>query len=69
MITFEDGLDNRTRGVKKPQVARMRKWRNGPIVYIVIGTPYGHIHTTGGNVAFWNSYSGAYKGMKRHCAV
>ncbi len=61
IITFENGLDYRTRTVGKPTVARMRLHNrsDSPYVYVVIGTPYGHVHTTGGDVRVWKSYSGA----------
>ena len=58
MITFEYGLDIRTRQQAKPTVARFRV-SGTEYRYIVIGTDYGHIHTTGGDVRTWRSYSGA----------
>jgi hypothetical protein len=57
MLSFENGLDIRTRQVT-PQVAKFRvsgnDWR-----FCIVGTAYGHIHTTGGDVRTWRSYSGA----------
>lgn len=59
MITFEKGLDIRTREVA-PQVARFAMG-DGTYRYICIGTDYGHIHTASGDVRTWGSYSGARK--------
>ena len=58
MITFEHGLDIRTRQQRKPCVAKFRV-SQGHYAYIVIGTDYGHLHTTGGDIRTWKSYSGA----------
>lgn len=58
MITFENGLDIRTHQQSEPTVARFRV-SGTDYRYIVIGTAYGHIHTTGGDVRTWHSYSGA----------
>ena len=80
MIVFENGIDIRSREVTKPQVAKLRvdnpnrafrqiDLRNGaePVYkFIVIGTQYGHIHTSGGDVRMWGSYSGAYKFLKQY---
>ena len=60
MITFENGIDIRAREAVKPTVARFHV-SSGNYEYCVIGTDYGHIHTSGGNVRTWGSYSGAYK--------
>jgi hypothetical protein len=57
MITFESGLDIRTRQVPAPTVAKLRV--GGDYRYIVIGTAYGHLHTSGGDIRTWGSYSGA----------
>lgn len=64
MITFEDGLDIRTRQVK-PQVARFHMG-NGVYRYCIIGTEYGHIHTAEGDVRTWKSYSGARRWLTRY---
>ena len=58
MITFENGLDIRTRQQSKPTVARIRT-TGTEYRYCIIGTAYGHIHTTGGDVRTWRSYSAA----------
>lgn len=60
MITFENGLDIRTRQQAKPTVARFHIG-GGEYAFIVIGTAYGHIHTTGGDIRTWRSYSGAQR--------
>lgn len=58
MITFENGMDIRCRQVDKPIVAKFHIG-NGDYRYVVIGTDYGYIHTTGDDVRMWKSYSGA----------
>ncbi|WQZ00896.1 hypothetical protein [Stenotrophomonas phage StenR_269] len=58
MITFENGIDARARAVFSPQVARFHMG-NGEYRYVCIGTDYGYIHTSGGDVRTWKSYSGA----------
>lgn len=65
MITFEDGLDRRTREQRSPCVARIRI-KGNEYRYCIIGTVYGHIHTTGGDVRTWGSLSGAYKFLKAY---
>lgn len=65
MITFETGMDIRARQVDKPTVARFNMG-NGVYRYCVIGTGYGHIHTSGGDVKTWGSYSGARRAALRH---
>jgi hypothetical protein len=63
MITFRDGIDIRSREPKKPTVAKFYLNRE-EYAYCVIGTAYGHIHTTGGDVRVWKSKSGAYKAAR-----
>jgi len=58
LTTFEDGIDARCRAPTKPTVARLHIKR-GVYQYIVIGTAYGYLRTTGGDVRTWRSYSGA----------
>ena len=58
LIHFESGLDYRTRQAPAPTVARFTV-SPGVVRFVVIGTDYGHIHTTGGEIRTWNSYSGA----------
>lgn len=58
LITFESGLDIRTRQQSAPCVARFHIGR-GVYRFIVIGTAYGHLHTSGGDVRTWATYSGA----------
>jgi hypothetical protein len=65
MITFENGLDFRTRQQNKPTVARIRV-SGATYRYCVIGTDYGHLHTAGGDVRTWGSYSGAHKAAKAY---
>lgn len=66
MITFENGIDLRCREPKKATVARFNlgcSLTGGNLGYrfIVIGTDYGYIRTTGGDVRTWRSASGARK--------
>jgi len=68
MITFENGIDTRCREAIKPAVARFRV-RDNEYRYIVIGTQYGYIHTIGGDVRTWGSYSGAYKAAKSYVGL
>jgi hypothetical protein len=68
MITFEHGLDTRTRRQSKPTVARIRV-TGTQYRYCVIGTDYGHIHTTAGDVRTWGSYGGAHKAAKRYVGI
>lgn len=65
MITFENGLDVRTRQQEKPVVARIRV-RGAEYHYCIIGTQYGHIHTSGGDVRTWRSYSGACRFLRTY---
>ena len=58
MITFESGMDIRCREAKEPTVARFRV-SGDDYRFIVIGTEYGYIHTSAGDVRTWRSYSGA----------
>ena len=60
LITFEGPIDARCRELDVATVARMRV-SPGIYRYIVIGTEYGCVHTTGGDVRTWRSYSGARK--------
>lgn len=65
MIVFENGIDIRCREVTDPQVAKLRT-KGNEYRFIVIGTQYGHIHTSAGDVRTWRSYSGAYKFLKQY---
>lgn len=58
LITFEHGMDYRARLPDRPTVARFNMG-NGLYRFIVIGTQYGYIHTRGGDVRTWRTYSGA----------
>lgn len=65
MIVFESGIDIRARSVSAPTVARFMvqpgEWR-----FIVIGTQYGYLHTSSGDIRTWRSYSGARRAVKRY---
>lgn len=66
MITFENGMDIRSREPKRPEVAKFRVREGGEYRYCVIGTAYEHLRTTAGDVRTWKSYSGAWKAAKRY---
>lgn len=68
LITFENGIDIRSREAEKPTVAKIRI-KGAEYRYCVIGTDYGHIHTTGGDVRTWGSYSGSYRAVKNYVAL
>jgi hypothetical protein len=68
MITFDGVLDIRTREPSEPTVARIQT-RNGQYLYCVIGTEYGHLHTTGGDVRTWGSYSGAKRARDEYARL
>ncbi len=65
MITFENGMDIRCREVSRPQVARFR-FSGSEYPFCVIGTDYGYIHTSSGDVRVWKTSSGARKALKRY---
>lgn len=65
MVTFENGIDARARDAKHPAVARFHMG-NGSYRFCVIGTDYGYLHTSGGDVRTWGSYSGAYRAAKAY---
>jgi hypothetical protein len=65
MLHFKNGLDIRTRQQSAPCVAKF-DIRPGLTVFIVIGTQYGHIHTRGGDVRTWRSYSGARRFLRSY---
>lgn len=60
MLTFTDHVDARCREPAKPTVAKLLNSADPKDVkYIVVGTQYGYLHTTGGDIRYWRSYSGA----------
>lgn len=65
MITFEKGIDIRCRQQPSPCIAKLNIG-SGDYRYIIIGTDYGYIHTSGGNVRTWKTYSGAYKFIRKY---
>lgn len=68
MVTFENGMDIRSRQAGKPTVARFRMG-NGVYRCCVIGTAYGYIHTSGGDVKTWGSYSGARAAARKYVSL
>ena len=67
MLVFKNGIDIRTRQVI-PQIAEF--WvTDTDKRYCVIGTEYGHIHTSGGDVRVWKSKSGAYSFLRQYVAT
>lgn len=67
MITFENGIDYRSRTPAKPTVARFRV--DHGYRYIVIGTEYGHLRNLAGDVRTWQSYSGAYRAARNYANI
>jgi hypothetical protein len=65
MIEFKTGIDIRARSANAPTVARFHV-APGDVRYCVIGTQYGYLHTTGGDVRTWRSYSGARRAITRY---
>lgn len=69
MITFENGIERRICDtLKTPTVAKFHMG-NGKYRFVVIGTNYGYIHTTGGDVRTWGSYSGARRAAKLYVGL
>lgn len=68
MIVFESGIDIRARSVSTPTVARFAV-RPGEWRFIVIGTQYGFLHTSSGDIRTWRSYSGARRAARRYIAL
>ena len=71
--TIPTWLDIHPREYKKPTIVRVRvpdspfSW--GPksqILFAIVGTDYGYLHTTGGDLRTWKSYSGAYRILKQY---
>lgn len=65
MITFETGIDSRARSAETPAVARFCV-KPGEYRFVVIGTQYGYLHTTSGDVRTWRSYSGARRAARNY---
>ena len=65
LITFTNGIDARCREPKAPTVARFYVTPT-TLRYIVIGTEYGYLHTTAGDVHTWVSYSGAKRSANHY---
>ena len=65
MITFYGYLDFKVRTATSPTVARFEVLP-GVFKFIVIGTTYGHIRTTSGDIRTWASYSGAQRFAKNY---
>jgi len=65
MILFENGIDVRCRHFASPTVAKIRV-SGDKYKFIVVGTEYGYIHTSGGDVRTWNTYSGARRVAKAY---
>lgn len=65
MITFESGIDIRCRQMPAPTVARFALG-DGSYRFIVVGTQYGYLRTTGGDVRTWQTYSGARRAIRNY---
>lgn len=68
MLTFESGIDIRCREVAIPTIARFYVSSN-EYRFIVIGTQYGYLHKTNGDIYTWRSYSGAYRAAKNYIPI
>lgn len=68
MIIFENGMDARCREPRRATVARFVVSPKD-VQYCVIGTDYGHLHTSAGDVCIWRSYSGAYKAARLYQSI
>jgi len=60
LVTLPEGA----RQFKKPTVLRADFGRGTK--YIVVGTTYGYIHTSSGDIRTWNSYSGARRAARNY---
>lgn len=49
-----------------PTVARIQRPISDKLWYVCIGTQYGYIHTSGGSVRVWESYSGARRFLTKY---
>ncbi len=58
MLVFENGLDIRSRTAPAPEVAKFHVG-NGKYEFIVIGTQYGHIYTSLGDIRTWKTAGSA----------
>lgn len=47
-----------------PYTPKVQRLENG--LFAINGTMYGFLHTTGGDIRTWKSYSGAYKAAIRY---
>lgn len=68
LITFDKGIDARSRIPARPTVARF-DFGDGTYRFIVIGTQYGYWRTIGGDVRTWRTYSGARRAALRYVAL
>ena len=65
MLTFDNGMDIRCRQVTRAQVARFRTHGNN-FEFVIIGTQYGYIHTSGGDVRTWKTANGARRFLRKY---
>jgi hypothetical protein len=64
MLTFEQYREKSRNGeTVLPQVATVGN------KFCCVGTLYGHIHTTGGDLRTWQSYSGARRFLTKYLEV
>ena len=62
---FKNGMDIRCRDFAKPTVARF--WvTETKMRFVVVGTAYGYLRTSFGDVKTWGSYSGARRAAKSY---
>jgi hypothetical protein len=65
MLTFENGMDARCRDASTPTVARFHIGA-GTYHFCVIGTQYGYLRTSSGDVRTWKTASGARHAIRRY---
>jgi hypothetical protein len=75
ILTLPLWIDINPRSYMRPTVVRFRTPTSqfnklGPVkvLYAVCGTDYGYLHNSAGDVRVWNSYSGAYKAMRKYAS-
>ena len=73
MLTYHDHIDATCRSLPAPRVARvlmspLPSHVQGPPrpYYVIVGTQYGYMRTTGGDLRVWRTASGARKALARY---
>jgi hypothetical protein len=66
MIKFDT---EQARACIVPTVARLPMGNGKPDRFAVVGTNYGYIHTTAGDIRTWASYSGARRAARNYVGL